>query len=371
MKVEILQEDLSKALSICGRFASSHTQLPVLANILLDAHNNKLVLSSTNLETSVNISLGAKVIDPGKITVPSKIIVEVIENIEKGNISLETEKETLVVKSSSFRSSITGMNASDFPNVSFDTDSNFISFTQQEFQSSFSKTIFSASTDETRPVLTGVLIITGESGVTFVSTDGFRLSKITLNKPVKGVPFSRIIIPKSTLSEAIRIASGDKILFSYKESDKLAFFSFGNISLSSRIIDGEFPDFERIIPKEGNIKVEVDKEDFVRTVKLASIFARDSGNIIKMSVSHNSLSIFSESNQYGTQNASLDAKVDGVNSEKKFNIAFNYQFITSFLNCVEGDTVRMEFSESNSPALFLDSKDSNFLHLIMPIKIQE
>jgi DNA polymerase III subunit beta len=370
MKVEILQEDLSQALSICSRFTSTRVQLPVLANILFEATKNKLNISSTNLEISISLSIGAKVTEEGNVTVPARVITETIANLKKGQIILISEQESLTIKNSEFESKITGMNASDFPSIPTGIGTDSITFTAKEFQNNLSKVLYSASNDETRPVLTGILTILGSDETSFVSTDGFRLSVIKIHKGLNGDSDKRIIIPKNTISEAIRIPTDTDINFSHKKTDNLVLFGFSNATLSSRIIEGEFPDFEKIIPKMSKIKVETDKIEFLRNVKLASIFARDSANVVKLRIKKTEIEILSESNQYGMQKGNLDAKIEGEVGDN-FTIAFNFRFLEEFINSVEGENIKMELTDPNSPVIFIDSKATNYLHIIMPIRLQE
>lgn len=369
MKIQVLQEDLSKALNITSRFASTKIQLPVLANVLFNSQKNRLVISATNLETSVSLSLGAKVEREGSITVPSRTITDLVSNLKSGQVSLSSEKEILKVVTSDFESSVSGMNASDFPSVPSEVGVGNCKIAGSDLQDGLTSTLFSVSTDETRPVLTGVLVIMRKEEIVLVSTDGFRLSQ----KKIKAGKFTderKIIIPKSVLSELIRLSGEEDILFSYQKQNNQVIFGVSNIVLTSRIIEGDFPDFERIIPKEGKYKINLDKEEFLRVVKLASVFARDSANVVKIKLNEDSLEVLAESQQFGSQKARLDAKVEGSVSDDKFTIAFNYRFLEDFLSIVKGEDVRLELSEPNAPALFIDPKDLSYLHIIMPVRIQ-
>lgn len=370
MQLETLQEDLVRALAICSRFTSTRVQLPVLANILLEASKNKLNISATNLEMSVALSVGAKVEEEGKLTVPSRIITEIVSNLNKGQLFLKSEKENLIVKNSDVESKLSGMNASDFPDIPSGLGSGNILFSLNDFALVNSKVLFSVSSEETRPVLTGVLTILRDNEVSFVATDGFRLSQLKMKKNTSVDEEKRIIIPKSTLSEVVRVSSDENINFSYKKSDNMILFGYDNALLSSRIIEGEFPDFERIIPKESGIKLDVDKDDFLRNIKLASVFAKDSANVIKMEIGKGFINVLSESQQYGKQNSKLDAKIDGDVPEK-FVIAFNFKFLEDFVNSVVGQNIKMEMSGPSDPVLFLDPKTNDYLHIIMPIRLQE
>ena len=371
MKLQVLQENFSKALSLASRFASTKAQLPVLENILLSTEKTKLLVSATNLETSVSISVGAKIEKEGKITIPAKTISDLVSNLNSETLSLFSEKEQLQIASSGFKSSISGMNASDFPSIPTKIDTNSLKIPTEDFLSSLSKVIYAASTDETRPVLTGILFLFEEGRITLVATDGFRLSQSNLK--IKGkVKQKRLILPRLSLSELARFSKQyENLSLYYSEEDSQVVFGFPDVVFSSRVLEGEFPDFEKIIPKSSKIKVETDKEDVLKAVKLAAVFARDSANIIKLSIDKNGILVSAESARSGNQETKVDAKVESQETLKDaFEISFNYRFIEDFLNAVEGESVTFEFSETTSPGVFLDSKDKTFLHLIMPVRIQ-
>lgn len=373
MKLQILQENLSKALTVASRFASTKAQLPILGNILLSVQKTKVLVSSTNLEVSVAIAVGAKVEEEGEISIPSKTISEVVINLPKETINLSAEKEQLKISASNFSSTVLGMNASDFPKIPSSVGKEkAIAISKKDLVTALSQVVFATSVDETRPVLTGVLFIWNKDNLSLVATDGFRLSqkKIKVETPAE---FPRIILPKMILSEIARSGEDDgEILLDLKDKDKQIVFGVGDITLSSRLLEGEYPDFEKIIPKKSGVNVLVDKEEFLRTVKLASVFARDSANIIKIKVLKDSLKVTAESGSSGSQETKIDAKVETTDPSlaSGFEIAFNYRFLEDFLHSVSGEEVKMEFSGENGPGVFTDTHDSSYLHLIMPVKVQ-
>jgi DNA polymerase-3 subunit beta len=172
----------------------------------------------------------------------------------------------------------------------------------------------------------------------------------------------------------LRLSNDEKIIkFLIDEKENQVMFGISDAVLSSRIIDGEFPDFERIIPKESKISLNVDKEEFLRAIKLASVFARDAANVVKLSVKNSSLEVSAESSQSGSQVTEVDAKVKIDESLPKdgFVIAFNYRFLEEFLNAIGGEDVRIEFSQESAPGVFLDPKDKDFLHIIMPVRLND
>ena len=367
MKLKVLQENLHTSLTNASRFVSAKAQLPVLANILLKAAKTKLVVASTNLEIAISSSIGAQVAQEGEIAVPAKAITEIVSNLLPGTITLTAEKEQLKIESQSSTLNVLSMNTADFPLVPQRVDpKEALSLPKGPFLEGLSQVLFASSLDETRPVLTGILMIFKPQELVLVATDGFRLSQKRIEG--KGLKKSqRLILPKSVLVEASRLSGeGEEILFGYKESDNQAVFGFSDTVLSSRVLEGEFPDFEKIMPKETSLKVELDKEDFLRAVKLASVFARESANIVKLVFGKDSAKVLAESPSSGSQETQVEAKTEGSGIE----IAFNYRFLEEFLHSVKGETVKIGLSSPSSPGVFTDPGDKDFIHLIMPVRVQ-
>ena len=370
MKLQILQENLEKAVSTTSRFASSRAQLPILGNILLSTRKSKIYISSTNLEISASIQVGAKVDEEGEISVPAKVISELVSNLPKETVTLSSEKEQLKVSVSGFSSTVLGMDSTDFPKIPGVIDKEkSLTFLQDELSKALGQVSFATSTDETRPILTGVLFLFSKDSLSLVATDGFRLSRKNITLKEGGAQFANVVIPKGVLAELSRSSSNEgEILFEVQDKEKQVIFGMGDTVLTSRLLEGEYPDFEKIIPKSSSINVLVDKDEFGRAVKLASIFARESANIVKIKVLKDSIVVSAESSAAGSQETKVDAKVEC--SDSKFEIAFNYRFVEDFLHSVSGEEVKMEFSSVSAPGVFTDTSDSSYLHLIMPVKVQ-
>jgi len=370
MKLQVLQENLVKAVSITSRFANAKAQLPILGNILLSVKRSKIYLSSTNLEISASVQVGAKIEEEGEISLPAKIISELVSNLPKETVNLSSEKEQLKVSVPGFSSMVLGMDPTDFPKVptSLDKDKT-VSVKYADLVNSLSKILFATSIDETRPILTGVLFMFSKKDLSMVATDGFRLSRKKVEFEGLFEGSKKIVVPKGVLSEISRISENEgNVLIGVKETEKQILFGEENVVLTSRLLEGEYPDFEKIIPKAATIKVTLDKEELLRAVKLASIFARESANIVRIKVLKDSIKVYAESGSSGNQETKVDAKVES--DEKEFEIAFNYRFVEDFLHSVSGEEVRMEFSGVSSAGVFVDTSDPNYLHLIMPVKIQ-
>jgi DNA polymerase-3 subunit beta len=367
MKLTVLQENLSKALSNCSRFTTQRAQLPVLGNIKLTTKKTKLILDSTNLEVSLSISVGAQIETEGELTVPAKTITEIVSNLGAGQILLEADKEQLKVSTQNFSSTLSGMNASDFPLIPQKIDeTQSLSLPRDEFLSSLAQVSFAVSQDETRPILTGVLFLFKKDSLVLVATDGFRLSQKKI-KLEKAFDVDSLVLPRTILSEVSKLGSESENLFlNFKKTENQVVFGLTDTVISSRVLNGEFPDYEKIIPKTGGTKVQVDKEDLLRAVRLASVFAKESANIINFGITKDFLKVNAESQTSGSQKNKIDARVDGEGVE----ISFNYRFVEDFLHSVKGEDVQMEFSSPNAPGIFTDPSEESYLHLIMPVKIQ-
>jgi len=374
MKLTVSRKSLLNSLGLSTRFTTLKAQLPILGNVLLEGKNNKLNVSATNLEMSVSDSIAAKIEEEGRITVPSKAFYEVVSNLTSENVDLNSEKEQLTIKCAGFSSRVMGIDATDFPLVPMSVGSASIKIKGGVLASSLPSVIYAISSDETRPTLTGVLITFSDKLLTLVATDGYRLSKYLIPSGFKVSDF-KFILPKGILSELARVNKEDEVQLEYKKEDKQVVFQIGSTFLSSRVIEGEFPNYEKIIPSKEMLKLNVDRGDLLQSVKLASVFARDASNVIKFMVSEKTLRFLSESSQLGSQENTIDAKIEANDSgvfgdSGEFIIAFNCKYVEDFLNSCDGDSIEIKFNDPNSPGVFTDPKEVNLLHLIMPVRLQ-
>ncbi len=365
MQVDVLQEELSKALQLATRFVNLRAQLPILANVVLSAQKTKLTILATNLEISIAISLGAKVQKEGAIAIPGKALADIVSNLSTQTITLKSKEEKLGITSENFSAVISGINAADFPELVKEIDKNAIELPKEKIKSALSQVVFSTATDEARPILTGVLFIFSKGALLLVATDGFRLSYKKIPLPaVKNE--QKLILPRNFINELLRILTNENfnLKFSFQSSEKQAIFGVPKAVISTRIIEGEFPDFEKIIPRESKVSITLDKEEFLRAVRIASVFARESSNVIQLKILKNNIKVSAESSRTGSQETTLDAKVKG----EELTISYNYRFIEEFLAVCPSDEIELSFSDPNSPGVFRDTKDPDFLHLIMPIR---
>jgi len=373
MKIQVLQENLIKALNIAGRSISSKAQLPVLANFLLATEKNRLKVAATNLEMGVIIWLGAKIEKDGSITLPSRIFQELVSSLPAEKIDLEVKENTANLNCGSFKASFNGISANEFPLLP-ESEKKIFSFPSEIFSQVINQVAFASATDEGRPILTGVLLKIDGKTLSYVATDGYRLSvkKIETKEITKEENLKSLVIPAKTLMEVSRIIADQSkqesvlVEMGLTKDGNQVIFLFPEIELSTRLLEGEFPDYEKIIPKDFSTKVTLDKGELIRAVKIASIFARDSANIVKFKFQEGKLTISANSPQVGENQSEVEAKIEGEGGE----IAFNFRFLLDFLNSVVSEEIIFEMSGSLNPGVFRIKDDPDFLHIIMPVRLQ-
>jgi len=362
MQAEVLHKDLVKLLGFTSRFVSNRSQLPILSNIKIVAKAAKLTFEATNLEMSISGSIGAKVETEGEIAVPSRTLTDLIASLHTEKLTIVSEGESLQISGENSKSSLSGMNTSDFPEIPNSLDAELV-IPQELFSKAVSQVLFSCSLELSRPALGGVLMLFSGNNLSLVTSDGFRLSRKDL--ALKSKTDKKIIVPKNILAELVRISQDEKeISFFAGEEDKQVLFGVGDIVLGSRMIEGEYPPFEKIIPVSSSITVDVDKEDLRGAIKTAAVFARDGANTAKIHVEDSVVQVSAQSAQTGSQESTIEAKIEGP----ALDIVFNYRYLEDFLNIVKSESVTMKFNSATAAGVFLDSDDENYLHLIMPVK---
>jgi len=373
MNLSLLQENLNLALGNVSRFVSSKNQLPILNNILLSTDQGRLKLSATNLELSINYWIGAKIDQEGSITIPSKEITEFISYLPNGKLDLNLKDNNLLsVSSEKVESNFTTAPAVDFPefpkinpDTLFEIDLNILT-------QAISQIAFSAAIDDTRPILTGILCYFSQNSLKLVSTDGFRLSfkEIKLVNPLnikedKPITF---LIPAKSLIEVTKLAKNNqKIKIGLTSDEHQVMFVLDDIELVSRLIEGEFPDYQKLIPDSYQTKIFINRDELLQSVKIASVFAKESANVVKAIIKNNNLELTANAPQVGQNRVKLETKTDGENLE----VAFNYKFLTDFLNVCKSQEILIELNESLTPVFFHDQSDPSFTHIIMPVRLQD
>lgn len=375
MKLELLQENLAKSLSVVSRIISSRPQIPILSHVLLTIDGNSFTLTASNTETTIVVPVGAKIESPGSFTLPARTFQDLVASLPAGKISLETVEGQMKIKAVSFTGKINGTAAQEYPSLTPQyADKPFWEIDPEILSTAISKTLFSCATDESRALLTGVLFKPGKSSLTLAATDGFRLSRYDIsNITLPETTTDSVVIPAKTLSEVSKLLSEQsnktKVKIFFLDNSQVLFL-LGEVKIYSRLISGSFPDFEKIIPSSSEIKIVMTSEELSKAVKVSSIFARESANIIKLKLESKTLKVSANAAQVGEDESDTDIEVE-KGSTDDFQIAFNYRYILDFLGSLGKDTkISIDFTTPLAPGVLRPVSDKNFLHLIMPVRVQ-
>ena len=368
MQVTLKAEALKNKLGYINHAVSNKQQLPILLNILLEAVENKLILSSTDLEIGIQVELSAEVSEAGKTTVPARTFSELVNSLSADTLTIETEGNNCVVRTHKTKSVFSTMSANEFPRLFEERGVLLASINAVELKKELNAVVFSASIDIARPSLSGVYVEQQDQGFLLVATDGYRLSlkHFTVGKDDKvnlleGKP--SMIVPARAFKEALVIKEEtDKIDLYVSSAHNQIIFKQGGAILISRLIEAEFPNYEKIIPVDFSVTASFDREEMLKAVRICSIFARDIANVIKFSLHTDKIVVSA-----GENIVEVDCKIKGEENE----IAFNSRYLLEALNNLPSENINFEMTGPLNPGVFKTTDDASYLHLIMPIKVQE
>lgn len=366
MEVTVTQENLSFALGNTSRIASSKAGLPILSNILLRTDGSRLLVAATNLEVASSHKIGAKVVKPGSITVPAKLLSDFVQNLSKGQIALTVTGSRLHIKSDNSSSTINGIEDDEFPELPVIDEKKAISYSlaSDDFKQSVSQTIIAASSDSTRPILTGVYWHSFEQNLYLAATDGYRLTERRIVGTASDVT---AVIPTTTLQEVLRTLRDDmdevEILF----DETQVTFRLAEVEITSRLIDGNFPDYRQLIPAKSDSSFTLKRADLVRVIKIAGLFARESGGGITVTLDTDvsKLIIHSIASEIGENSSEVDVKPDGISG----SVSLNSRYLLDALGAMSSENVTFGFSGKLAPCILAESvKEPTYKHIIMPLK---
>jgi DNA polymerase III subunit beta len=369
MKVKCQQKDLAFALNLVNRAVSPNTTLPVLNNILIKAQGKKLYFSATNLEVAMTYFIDAEVFNEGAVTIPAKLITNYVALLKDAEVEIKLEEGlNLSLKTPLSHTKIKGIDAGEFPIIPEVEKGEEFSIETGLFSIAINQVGFAASSNVSRPVLTGVLFRLEGANLSMVATDSYRLSEKHLQLK-KGVNEALdCIIPSHTVSELGKILS----LFSEDEvnchvTKNQILFSISNLKIISRLIEGNFPDYKKIIPNSSKTHVDVSVPELVLAVKKVSLFVRETNNNIKISVTNNGkLIVATDETQIGEGTAEVDVKMEGENNK----VALNAQYILDVLSHISDQRVKLAIDNKVAPVTIKPAKkESNYTHIIMPLKL--
>lgn len=376
MKISGLQENLKQGLFMVNHVANKNINLPILNNILLEARDGKIKLISTNLEVGVTSVVRGKIDKEGAFTVDAKIISDYIALLPNKKIDIELKEGVLLVGCENYKTKIRGMAAEEYPLIPNIDRVVYYSAPIGVFKKALLGVIFAAATSDSRIELSGTLFCFKKNQLILAATDSYRLAEKKIAIKSNGnLEERKIIVPTKTLQELVRILSaisdeelsdeGNKEINFYISENQILFVCAG-VELVSRLIEGQYPDYEQIIPTKHKTRALVSKIELVRAVKASSLFSKTGINDINLDfpLGKNKMVISCSSGQTGENITEIDCNTEGDDN----GVVINYRYLLDGLNNIESENIRIEVIDGNTPCLLRPDKGDDYLYIIMPIK---
>lgn len=369
MKLIILKNNLKDGLMVAERGINESTNLPILKNILVKTFNNKIQISATNLELGISKLVSGKIIEEGGLTIPFQTFYNIVNNINSDKINLETKNNNIIFKTDNYEAKLQCLNEDDYPIIpKIESSDKFIEFNTELFKSALNQVITSAQISEIRPEISGVLFDYQITIIKLVATDSFRLAEKTIYNTQytsnidKGF---KIIIPLKTAQEILRVFDNNQLLKISRDENQILFKN-NEVELISHIIDGNYPDYEQIIPKSFESELVVEKNHFINALKLVSNFSGKVNDIrLKTQDSQKILEVYSNNQFLGENNYLIPSKLSG----NSFNdISFNWRYLLDGLKTVSSNNLIFALNGGNKPAILKSAEDKSYFYILMPIK---
>lgn len=383
MKIHVLKENLAKALGLTVRFTSNKAQLPVLSHVGLKVENKELFLLGTDAVIGIKLAIGSKVIEGGGVAVPGRVFFELIQTLPLGTVEIETteKEEALMVRSGGVSARLQTMKIDEFPEIEGGGGVELGSFSLDQLQEVVERLGFVVSQDESRPVLTGIHWELARGRV--VATDGYRLSlldkilKCSNVEKNKKIEQKSLLVSGSVIQEAGKVMgdlSEKKLKVLYQENQKQLLIQGNGVIVTGRVLTGEFPRYESIVPKKSGVRLLFETEALEQAIKSVSIFARDAAHIVIMRLRSEEMEVSAKAAQVGENKVRVKyakKEVSESESEGLMRVAFNSKYLMEYLSGLRSDRVWLGFSDELAPVLFEEEGEGGYKHVIMPMRIQD
>ncbi|MDD2233353.1 MAG: DNA polymerase III subunit beta [Desulfitobacteriaceae bacterium] len=365
MKILCSKDILQTGVNTVQRAVSNKSTLPVLQGILLKAEKQTLTFCATDLEIGIRCEVAAEITEEGSTVVPAKLFSEIVRKLPDTIISLDLNDDVLIIKYFQAEISLKNYDPQEFPLLPDLDDARFFTLPTALLKNMIRQTAFACATEETRPIFTGVLLNIDGHTIKMVGTDTHRLAYRIAEIPNQDELQFNGLIPSKTLSEIYKLIRDEDEFVNINFSDSQISFQFGSINMISRLIDGQFPNYNQVIPKSCDTKIYVSVDSLLDSVERAALIARDNSyaNIIRLAISNRILKI-NKVTEIGKINEKLDIKMEG----KDTLISFNAKFLIDVLKIIDCEDIVMEFSGSFSPGIIRPLNDSNYLYLLLPVR---
>ena len=368
VKLSVMQENLARGLSVVSRAVSSRSTLPVLANVLLRTEDAGLKLTATNLEIGITYWVPGKIETDGATTVPARLLTDLVGSLpasEKVDLELQGA-DTLHLRCGRFATHVKGIDADEFPTIQTAGERPTTRVSQKVLKHALEEVIFAAASDEARPILTGVLAKFEGSKLTLAAADNYRIAVRTI-EVLDAVEAASVVIPARALAELARILSDtdDPVELVLAQARNQVLFHLEGIDLVSRLIDGQFPNYQTVLPATHATRAELDREELLRAVRPAALIASSSANIVKLQVGgDNGGVVVTATADVGDYTGDVEAAIEGDAT----TIAFNARYLNDVLGNVQADRFALELNGPLSPGVFRPVGDDAYVHVVMPVR---
>lgn len=364
MKLSVARGELLDALSVVGKGLSARSTLPILSGVLLTSSDGEIRLQATDLEVSVKRTCPALVEEEGQIVVPGKLLTEIVRSLPDAAVTLETEGEIAHIRCLHSSFTVKTLNAADFPKFPEVVVEETVSLPSSVIASVVKKVSKSVSRDETRATLTGILVVVEGPSLRMVSTDSYRLAISEVMMEGELESGLNVVIPGRALDEITRLAAeSEEMRIGLTENQVV--FEFGQTIFVTRRIEGNFPNYKQIIPKESSTSVEVSGEELIAAVKRVSLMALHNSPIkLQVSVEDQTLSLSAMTQDVGEASEDVMVKAEGSDA----GIAFNHSFLMDGLSSAGTETVRLEIKDHEKPGLIRSAEEDGFRYVLMPVR---
>ena len=362
MKLQVTQENLAKALGTVGRVANTRNTLPILSNVIIKTVGTRLAIAATNLDVAITHFIGSKVTEEGSITVPARLMQDFVSSLPLGIISLELDEHKLHINTDQYKSVINGISADEFPVMPAISDGKTWYIPTKILKKALQQVLVAASSDDARPVLTGVYFHTSGSKLYLASTDSYRLAEKELMVTSEEI---KLLVPASAMQDLLRVLSDDDEDVTVVHDDQQVLFKTEEVELVARLIEGAYPDYKKLIPAKFAITAGVKRTDFVNITKVSSLFARESAGSVTVQVDEEKklLSIRSIASQLGENTAT--APITAVGSGE---ITLNSRYLLDALGVISSEQVELCFNGKLEACILRPQGDKTYIHVIMPLK---
>ena len=373
MKLSCIQSNLRKGLATVSRAVATRSTIPETQNVLMATDNGRLKLTATNLEIAITTWIGAQIEEEGSVTIPARMLSDFINTLPDKKVDIETVPSPTGMKihCANFDAQMNGIDPENYPPIPNISDGPKVSISSSDFKSSLSRVRFAVASDESRPALTGVKVDVKGNELTLASAAGFRLAIESGSCESSVDEDVSVIVPGRTMNEIFSLLGTDSGMLdmTVTEQKSQALFKFGDVEVVTQLIQGNFPDYERLIPSEKGTTCRVNREDLLQATNAASVFARDGSGIIRMvsdDSEEGSVRIMSQAEELGSNESRVKASIEG----EETRIAFNSKFLNEILSVLDGDEVEIETMSPSSPGVFRSAANSGYIHIIMPMFVQ-